>query len=156
MKLKTKCWSKRNDLASSIRNAIFSSFEEDRLERVDNNTPTKCLAQWKTSTATRDAYAELFENHDLLQSIGHLVFKSFRGKELPTMHCAFVCSICDILLNPACSGIKCNDRSVTCRVEAFMVNYQLKSCREYDHSTSNIFFIFRKHSNQGRQYLCRI
>src|SRR5437764_8494777 len=50
------------------------------------------------------------------------VFKQYKGKELPTMHCAFVLSICDILLNPKSSGIKCNDKSVVRRINAFLVN----------------------------------
>ena len=63
-----------------------------------------------------------FSNHDLLSKIGHNVFKSHKEKELPTMHCAYILSICDIVLNPRSSGIKCSDRSVVRRVNAFLVN----------------------------------
>ena len=70
----------------------------------------------------KKAYKELFSNHDLLSKIGHNVFKSYKEKELPTMHCAYILSICDIVLNLRSSGIKCSDRSVVRRVNAFLVN----------------------------------
>ena len=70
----------------------------------------------------KKAYEELFSNHDLLSKIGHNVFKSYKEKELPTMHCAYIFSICNIVLNPRSSGIKCSDRSVVRRVNAFLVN----------------------------------
>ena len=101
---------------------MFSTFGEERLERVDNNTSPVKIAEWKTSEKTKTAYMELFTNHELLSKIGYSVFKSYREKELPTMHCAYILSICDILLNPKSTGIKCNDRSVTKRVHAFLVN----------------------------------
>ena len=105
---------------------MFSTFGEQQLERVDNNTPSAKLAMWKQDQKTQDAYLELFSNHDLLTKIGYVVFKQYKGKELPTMHCAFVLSICDILLNPKSSGIKCNDKSVTRRINAFLVNNVLQ------------------------------
>src|ERR1041385_7826905 len=101
---------------------MFSAFGEDRLERVDNTTSPAKLAEWKTSERTKKAYKDLFANHDLLSRIGHNVFKSYKEKELPTMHCAYILAICDIVLNPRSSGIKCNDRSVVRRVNAFLVN----------------------------------
>ena len=101
---------------------MFSAFGEDRLERVDNTTSPAKLAEWKTSERTKKAYKDLFANHDLLSRIGHNVFKSYKEKELPTMHCAYILAICDIVLNPRSSGIKCNDRSVIRRVNAFLVN----------------------------------
>ena len=70
----------------------------------------------------KKAYEELFSNHDLLSKIGHNVFKSYKEKELPTMHCAYILSICDIVLNLKSSGIKCNDRPVVRRINAFLVN----------------------------------
>lgn len=120
--MKAKCRSRRNDIAANIRNAMFAAFGEDRLERVDSTTSPGKLAEWKTSEKTRKAYSELFANHELLSKIGHNVFKSHKEKELPTMHCAYILSICDILLNSKSSGIKCNDRSVVKRVNAFLVN----------------------------------
>ena len=120
--MKAKCRSKRNDIAANIRGAIFVAFGEERLERIDNTTSPVKLAEWKNSEKTKKAYEELFSNHDLLSKIGHNVFKSYKEKELPTMHCAYILSICDIVLNPRSSGIKCNDRSVVRRVNAFLVN----------------------------------
>jgi hypothetical protein len=107
---------------ASIRNALFSTFGEEQLERVDNNTPSLKLAEWKKDPKTQSAYNKLFTSHDLLAKIGYSVFKQYKGKELPAMHCSFILSICDILLNPKSSGIKCNDKSVTRRVHAFLVN----------------------------------
>ncbi len=101
---------------------MFSVFGEQRLEYVDNNTSSVKIAEWKTSEKTRAAYGELFSNHELLTKIGYTVFKQYKEKNLPTMHCAYVLSICDILLNPKSLGIKCNDKSVARRVNAFMVN----------------------------------
>lgn len=120
--MKAKCRSKRNDIAANIRSAMFAAFGEERLERVDSTTSPGKLAEWKDSEKTRKAYEELFSNHDLLSKIGHNVFKSHKEKELPTMHCAYILSICDIVLNPRSSGIKCSDRSVVRRVNAFLVN----------------------------------
>ena len=120
--MKAKCRSKRNDIAATIRGAMFAAFGEERLERVDNTTSPVKLAEWKNSERTKKAYEELFSNHDLLSKIGHNVFKSYKEKELPTMHCAYILSICDIVLNPTSSGIKCSDRSVVRRVNAFLVN----------------------------------
>ena len=120
--MKAKCRSKRNDITANIRCAMFAAFGEEHLERIDNTTSPVKLAEWKNSKKTKKAYEELFSNHDLLSKIGHNVFKSYKEKELPTMHCAYILSICDIVLNPKSSGIKCSDRSVVRRVNAFLVN----------------------------------
>ncbi len=117
-----KCRSKRNDIAASIWNAIFSIFGEEWLSRVDNNTSAHVLAQWKLSEKMRNAYDELFNNNQLLSSMGYQVFKQYHGNPLPPMHCAYTLAICDILLNPASLGIKCSDRSVARHVNVFMVN----------------------------------
>jgi hypothetical protein len=100
---------------------MFSVFGEERLERVDNTTSPVKLAEWKKSEKTKNAYEILFTNRELLSKIGYTVFKSYKEKELPTMHCAYILSICDIMLNPKSSGIKCNDKSVVKRVNAFLV-----------------------------------
>ena len=101
---------------------MFSVFGEERLERVDNTTSPLKLAEWKASEKTKSAYNELFSNADLLSKIGYQVFKSLKESELPTTHCAYILSICDIMLNLKSSGIKCNDKSVARRVNAFLVN----------------------------------
>jgi hypothetical protein len=101
---------------------MFAVFGEQQLERVDNNTSSVKIAEWKQDPKTQAAYQALFTNHDLLTKIGYAVFKQYKNKELPTMHCAFVLAICDILLNPKSSGIKCNDKSVTRRINAFLVS----------------------------------
>ena len=106
---------------ANIQGAMFAAFGEERLERIDNTTSPVKLAEWKNSEKTKKAYEELFSNHDLLSKIGHNVFKSYKEKELPTMHCAYILSIC-IVLNLKSSGIKCSDRSVVRRVNAFLVN----------------------------------
>src|SRR5271170_7214831 len=96
-------------------------FEEDRLEKMDNNTSSCHLAEWKSSEKTCAAYDTLFENEELLTNISYAAFKRYRSKSLPTMHCAYVISICDILLSPYSSGIKCNDKLVTRRVSIFLI-----------------------------------
>lgn len=101
---------------------MFGVFGEQLLDYVDNNTPSVRIAEWKMSQKTKAAYIELFQNHELLSKIGYVVFKQYKGQELPTMHCAYVLSICDIVLNPKSSGIKCNDHSVVKRVNAFLVS----------------------------------
>jgi hypothetical protein len=101
---------------------MFAAFGEQRLDYVDNNTSSKKIAEWKTNVKTLKAYDELFTNHDLLTKIGYTVFKREKEKELSTMHCAYVLAICDIVLNPQSSWIKCNDKSVVRRVNAFLVN----------------------------------
>ena len=94
--MKAKSRSKRNDIAANIRNAIFSVFGEERLDRVDSTTSTTKLAEWKASEKTRNAYNDLFNSQEMLSSIGYSVFKSFKEKELPSIHCAYILSICDI------------------------------------------------------------
>ena len=101
---------------------MFSVFGEERLERVDNNTSPLKLTEWKLSEKTKKAYDNLFSKPELLSKIGYQVFKSHKEEELPIMHCAYILSICDIMLNPKSSGIKCNDKSVARRVHAFLVN----------------------------------
>jgi hypothetical protein len=101
---------------------MFLVFSEEHLKRVDNNTSLLKLAEWKASEKTKKAYDDLFNNSDLLSKIGYQVFKTFKDMELPTMHCAYILAICDIMLNPKSSGIKCNDKSVVRRVNAFLVN----------------------------------
>ena len=101
---------------------MFVTFGEQHLDRVDNNTPFPKLAEWKTSPKTQAAYNKLFTNHELLSKIGYSVFKQYKEKELTTMHCAYILSICDILLNPKSPDIKCNNKSVVRRVNAFLVN----------------------------------
>ena len=101
---------------------MFSVFGEHQLDYVDNNTSSVRIAEWKTSLKTRAAYEELFKNHELLSKIAYAVFKQYKGQELPTMHCAYVLSICDIVLNPKSSGIKCSDHSVVRCVNAFLVS----------------------------------
>src|SRR5208282_6802158 len=97
---------------------MFSAFGEQRLDHVDSTISPLKLSEWKSSEKTQAAYNDLFTNHDLLTKIGHAVFKQYKEKELPTMHCAYILSICDILLNPKSAGIKCNDKSVMRRVNA--------------------------------------
>jgi hypothetical protein len=101
---------------------MFAVFGEERLERVDSSTASLKLAEWKTSQKTRAAYDAIFTNHEMLSKISFSVFKQEKEKGLSTMHCAYILSICDILLNPKSSGIKCNDKSVTRRVNTFLVN----------------------------------
>ena len=102
---------------------MFAVFGESKLERVDSNTPSIKLAEWKTSNKTRAVYDEIFSNHELLTKIGHSVFKQKKEEHLSSMHCAYyILSICDILLNPKSSRIKCNDKSVSRRVNAFLVS----------------------------------
>ena len=110
--IKTKCRSKRNGIAANIRNAMFATFGDEKLERVDSSISSIKLAEWKMSEKTRVAYNEIFNNYELLTRIGFNVFKQYKEKELSTIHCAYILSICDILLNPKSSGIKCNDKSV--------------------------------------------
>ena len=44
---------KQNDFAASIQNAMFSTFGEQQLECVDNNTPSAKLAMWKQDKKCR-------------------------------------------------------------------------------------------------------
>lgn len=101
---------------------MFAVFGEQKLEFIDNTASPVKIAEWKMSEKTREAYAELFENHDLLSKIAYSVFKQNKDEELSIMHCAYTLAICDILLNPKSSGIKCNDKSVVKRVNAFLVS----------------------------------
>src|SRR5271163_2309939 len=96
-----------------IRNAIFIVFEEDQLKKVNNNTSSHHLAEWKSSEKTYAAYDILFGNKEMLINIGYATFKRYYSKSLLTMHCTYVISICNILLSPYSFGIKCNDKSVT-------------------------------------------
>ena len=101
---------------------MFATFGEQRLDYVDGTTPSVKLAEWKTSEKTQAAYRELFNNHELLTKIGYAVFKGYKEKELPTMHCAFILSICNILLSPKSFGIKCNDKFVVRCINTFLVS----------------------------------
>lgn len=100
---------------------MFTAFGE-RLDYIDNNAAAVKIAEWKLHEKTKAAYEELFSDDELLSGIGYAVFKQYKGKEIPTMHCAYVLAICDIVLNPKSPGIKCNDKSVVKRVNTFMVN----------------------------------
>jgi hypothetical protein len=99
---------------------MFLNFGE--LERVDNNTSSAKLAEWKQSPKTRAAFNELFRNHNILTQMAISVFKLSKDKDLSLLHLAYVLSICDIVLNPKSAGIKCNDKSVLRRVEFLTVN----------------------------------
>ena len=101
---------------------MFSSFGEQKLDYIDNNASAIKITEWKSSEKTKAAYNDLFSNDELLEKISYIVFKQYKGQELPTMHCAFILAICDIVLNPKSQGIKCNDKSVVKRVNAFLVN----------------------------------
>src|ERR1043166_5038941 len=101
---------------------MFAVFGESRLEYIENTASSAKIAEWKTSQKTRNAYNELFKNHDLLLKIGYLIFKQFKDKEFPLTHCTYILSICDIVLNSKSSEIKCNDRAVVRRMNAFLVN----------------------------------
>ena len=100
---------------------MFATFGNERLDFVDGTSTSVKVAEWKTSEKTRNAYHELFHNHELLTKIGYTAFKQYKELEFPMMHCAYILAICDILLNPKSSGIKCNDKSVVRRVNAFLV-----------------------------------
>jgi hypothetical protein len=119
--IRTKCRSKRNNIAASICHAVFASFGE-RLDHIDNNALAAKIVEWKSSERTKAAYKALFSESELLNTIGHAVFKQYRNKDLPTTHCAYIIAICDILLNLKSPGIKCNDKSVVKRVDALLVN----------------------------------
>ena len=96
---------------------MFAVFGDEKLERVDSSTSSIKLAEWKTSAKTRVAYNEIFTNHELLTRIGFNIFKQYNALRI-----LYIISICDILLNPKSSGIKCNDKSVARRVHVFLVN----------------------------------
>jgi hypothetical protein len=119
--IRTKCRSKQNDIAASIRHAVFVNFGE-RLDYIDNNASAAKIVEWKSSEKTKGAYKALFSEGELLDTIGRAVFKQYRDKDLPTAHCAYIIAICDILLNPKSPRIKCNDKSVVKRVDALLVN----------------------------------
>lgn len=121
---------------------MFATFGENRLDRVDNNTSSIKIAEWKQSEKTRVAYNEIFSNHELLSKIAHLVFKQSKEEKLSSMHCAYILSICDILLNPKSSGIKCNDKSVVRRVNAFLVSiHSISKFKIYFLNTLQINYI---------------
>jgi hypothetical protein len=101
---------------------MFTTFGENRLDYVDNNTSAINVVEGKSSEKTKAAYIALFSDDEVLTKIGYTVFKKYKNKELPTTHCAYILAICDILLNPKSPGIKCNDKSVVKRVNAFLVN----------------------------------
>ena len=101
---------------------MFAAFGEERLEFVDNNILSVKIAEWKTSDKIRQAYNKLFNNHELLLKFSYSIFKQYKSKKLPAIHCAYVLLICDILLNPKSFDIKCNDKSVVRRVNAFLVS----------------------------------
>ncbi|CAG8738326.1 5369_t:CDS:2, partial [Rhizophagus irregularis] len=73
--IKTKCRSRRNDFATSIRSAMFSVFGEQRLECINNNSSSMKIAEWKQNQKTHNAFYELFKNHNILTKIGHSIFK---------------------------------------------------------------------------------
>ncbi|GBC50631.2 hypothetical protein GLOIN_2v1846469 [Rhizophagus irregularis DAOM 181602=DAOM 197198] len=78
--IKTKCRSRRNDFATSIRSAMFSVFGEQRLECINNNSSSMKIAEWKQNQKTHNAFYELFKNHNILTKIGHSIFKQYRIK----------------------------------------------------------------------------
>ena len=119
--IRTKCHNKRNDIAASIRHAVFVNFGK-RLDYIDNNVSAAKIVEWKSSEKTKGAYKVLFSESELLDTIGRAVFKQYRDKDLPTAHCAYIIAICDILLNFKSPRIKCNDKSVVKRVNALLVN----------------------------------
>ena len=85
--------------------------------------PSSKIAEWKKCAKTREAHKELFNNKGLLTKITITAFKSYQVKDVPVMHSAYVLAICDIILNPKNSGIKCNDKAVLKRVKIFTVIY---------------------------------
>ena len=91
---------------------MFINFGK-KLNFIDNNATATKIVEWKSSKKTKAAYEALYTESELLANIGYLVFKQYnKNKELPTMHCAYIFAICDIVLNPKTHGIKCNDKSV--------------------------------------------
>jgi len=101
---------------------MFATFGEQHLDHVDNNTLFLKLTEWKTNPKIQAAYNKLFTNHEFFLKIRYSMFKQYKGKELPTMHYAYILLIYNILLNPKSSGIKCNNKSVVRHVNAFLVN----------------------------------
>jgi hypothetical protein len=110
---------------------LFSSFEEQKLEHVDNNTSSLKLAEWKKNPKTRKAHNELFKNNELLAEITTTTFKSYQVKEILAMHWAYVLAIRDIVLNPRNLGIKCNDKAVLRRIGFLMVNNNVRSTLKF-------------------------
>ena len=78
---------------------MFVNFGE-RLDHIDNNSSAAKIVEWKSSERTKAAYKALFSEEELLNTIGQVVFKQYRDKDLPTIYCAYIIAICDILLNP--------------------------------------------------------
>jgi len=72
--IRTKCRSKRNDIAASIHHAVFVNFGE-RLDHIDNNSSAAKIVKWKSSKRTKAAYKALFLEGELLDTIGQAVFK---------------------------------------------------------------------------------
>ena len=70
---------------------MFAAFGDDLLEWVDSTTSPQKLSIWKSSEKTKNAYASLFTNHQLLSKIGYTIFKQLKEDKLPLMHCTYLC-----------------------------------------------------------------
>ncbi|PKY49687.1 hypothetical protein RhiirA4_465768 [Rhizophagus irregularis] len=60
---------------------MFAAFGKEKLDRINSTILPLKIAKWK-----------------------------YKEKELLTIHYAYILAICDILLNPKSSSIKCNDK----------------------------------------------
>ncbi|CAG8775108.1 19559_t:CDS:2 [Gigaspora margarita] len=88
--IKAKCCSKRNDIVAAIRHTLFSIFNKEHLDHINNNISSIKLAESKSSLKTKTAYEKLFKDQQILLKIGYMVVKQYKNKELSPLHYAFI------------------------------------------------------------------
>lgn len=126
----TKQRSARGTLTSKVKDAMFSTFGENVLPPIKNNSTPNEISTWKQSSQVIECYKNLFkpmnENSDQLV-VSRIIEKVFPKKSRPpNIQVAYVIAICTTMLNPRYEKIMINKKSMKNKMKHYVVCMVIK------------------------------
>ena len=124
-----KLRSMRGNMVAKIKLAIFSTFGEDSLPSINNNTTQKDIMDWKEKKEVRKAFEKLHKkiNNDddeetstWCNKILQKVFPNPEKIGKPLL--AFAVGVIEIILDPDNGGIKVKDEIMKAKIRKNIVS----------------------------------
>jgi hypothetical protein len=118
--------SARGTLTSKAKEALFSTFGENELPPIKNNSTPSEIAEWKNTEEVAECYENLFKsinrNSDQLV-IGRILEKVFPQEKLPPkVQIAYVIAVCTTFLSPQYEKIMVDKKTIKSKMAHFLVS----------------------------------
>ena len=112
---------------AAVKKAIFHVFRMNILPPINNQKNSKEISDWKVSLEVAECYNKLFQlGNDRISNVNHIAriaFPTLREKSLSIDLCAYIASVCDIVLNPKHPSIEISKTSLQCRIARYKVSF---------------------------------